>query len=195
MMAAHALPPALVAANDALEPCVYGGGIDAAAMPAGAVDAWVRNAQPGAKTIYARGHLPRWAKGPAIVRDYAAIRLVALTQTRGADGICEYWVERTSAAFAELPGPPPPPRPRRGDDEAQLLELLGEIAEAGQPCPSNFDLAHALDISGPDRVKYLLHCLQQASHITRAASDWAPGRIVTIVATGKATTVAEGVRR
>lgn len=177
----------------AMEGGVFGGSADAAVMLLTDVKAWLASAPAGAELVYASGvHLPIWAKGPALMRDMAALGIVELFHQRPSRGQKHYIARMTGREVRDFGQPM---ARTRSDEESRLLDLLTECADNGHLCPSNAALATELDLTDGLRASYLLGCLEKRGLITREATDWVPGRIVTIVATGKATAAIEGRRK
>jgi hypothetical protein len=169
-------------------------GATGAAMPAGAVIAWVKAAEPGRELVYAQGSLPGWSTVGAIVRDLDA-RGIVFAFYEGKGG--HYVIRRLSAPYSDAP---PKRRISRqmeptADDKARLLKVLQAEAKAGQPCSTNRTLAIKAGLSGGDRASYLIKLLIAEGAIEREDSPtWAPTRKITIVATGRSTFVAEAGR-
>ena len=74
--------------------------------------------------------------------------------------------------------------------EGQLFLLLIQLADAGEPCPTNAELARRLGWSDRQQARYRLDRLAEGGWITvrgdgRAGHD--RPRVVTIVETGKST--------
>ena len=158
-------------------------------MTAEAVEAWVKAARAGDELIYAEGHLPVWAKAPRRLRDLYADGLVALTMDHRQTPK-HYIAQRTARSW------PASARPRRRVGRqipnkdphlAVLAELLAEWAERGEPCRTNAAIARLMGIADKVRVSYLLRCLVGEGLIRNVAIAEPPFRVITIVATGKAT--------
>jgi hypothetical protein len=180
----------------AMEGGVFGGSADAACMLLADVMAWLKTAMPDAELVYATGHLPVWSKAPARMRAAAEVGLVALFQDRPKRGIKHYIAHRTAREWFDFMAPAALTAGHtRTDEENRLLDLLIECADNGHLCPSNAALAGELDLTDGLRASYLLGCLEKQGLITREPTDWVPGRIITIVATGKATAAIEGRRK
>lgn len=165
-----------------------------AVMTRDAVLAWVETAPTGRELAYAEGSLPGWSKTPATVRDLDD-RGIVFAFYDGKKG--QYVIRRLSAPYT------PARQPMRiareiapsADDKARLLKVLRAEAKAGQPCSSNKVLAIKAGLKDADRASYLLKLLVKDGAIRNDATEWKPGRRITIVATGDRTHVAEGTPR
>ncbi len=194
-------PVPVVAANDgvgrtvaAMDSAMFGGA--ALGMLKSEAAAWLRRAQPGAELLYAIGCTPPvWAGAAKLLRDMEAAGVVALSVERPARGVKHYIARRSAVPVPATVAARPVLRPARADDQQRMLDLLIDHADDARPCPSNADLAAALELTDGLRASYLLGCLEASGAIFREASAWMPGRIVTIVASGRATGIMEGVRR
>ncbi|MCZ4340595.1 hypothetical protein O4H52_03180 [Sphingomonadaceae bacterium G21617-S1] len=169
-------------------------GASGAAMPAGAVLAWVEKAETGRELVYAEGSLPGWSNVGALVRDLDD-RKIVFAYYEGATG--HYIIRRLSEPYR------PAPAKRRvsrqleptADDKARLLMVLRAEAKAGQPCSTNKVLAIKAGLSDGDRASYLIKLLVAEGAIQRDDNvAWAPTRKITITATGKSTFVGEARR-
>ncbi|SDC30206.1 hypothetical protein SAMN05444678_102242 [Sphingomonas sp. YR710] len=161
-----------------------------------ALDAWVAAAREGETFLYAKGcGLPKWSKVPARVRTLGDAGFVTLRQVHQAEFDTDFLVRRTALPWVADVGPVPcsagafdrmASDRQRDAEAAMLLGLLGTAASLDAPCPSNAWLAGRIGCC-PDRVKRLFDVLINAGSIRRRHSEWEPGRIVTIVATGRET--------
>lgn len=161
-----------------------------------ALDAWVEAAGEGETFLYAKGcGLPKWSKVPGRVRALSEAGLVTMRQAHKAEFDTDFIVRRTAAPWVAKVAPAPcsagevdriAGEQRRDAETGMLLELLQTAASVNAPCPSNAWLGGRIGCSA-DRVKRLFDMLIEAGTIQRRLSDWNPGRIVTIVATGRET--------
>ena len=137
---------------------------------------WAERAGEGDWCIYARAaYLPKASFSAALAR-------------------------RTAVAFNDraVYGDRPTPRPRASADvrrealssEARrVLDLLARRADDGAHCPSNREIARACALRDADAAAYQIRVLVQAGLIVRHMVPLSPGRIVTIVETGRKTGV------
>lgn len=158
---------------------------------------WLATAQPGAEICYALEFLPKKAAGPRLLREHAAAGRVLLYQRRvmasacDAPGLCVYFATRTKVPMpldgtledaATL-------RTRAVRERAMLMAVIADCAQRGLPMPSNRDLAVMANLRGGDRVSHLLAALRRDGRVAVTPVPEAPGRVVTIIASGKSTSL------
>lgn len=169
-------------------------GATGAVMLPDAVIAWVKAAPEGRELAYAQGSLPGWSKTPALVRELDRRGIVfAFYDGKGGD----YVIRRLSAPYSPARAPARIAREiaPSADDKARLLKVLRAEAKAGQPCSTNKTLAIKAGLKDAARASYLLKLLVKDKAITNEASEWAPGRRITIVGTDYRTFLSEGTPR
>lgn len=173
-----------------------GTGANGACMLVGDAIAWAEAARAGDELAYAIGKLPAWSQTPRRMRELDERGLVFCFQD-GTKTPRHYVARRLDKPWTEGFAPRRIARDvaPAGDDKARLLRVLKNAAKAGRPCPYNRDLAIEADLEGSDRASYLLKLLVKAGAIVNEASEWMPGRQITIVANGHKTAVSVGVRR
>ena len=164
---------------------------------------WAERAGEGDWCIYARAaYLPKASFSAALARRMAARWMVTLPSRRcpSRPDLWEYLARRTAVAFNDraVYGDRPTPRPRASADvrrealssEARrVLDLLARRADDGAHCPSNREIARACALRDADAAAYQIRVLVQAGLIVRHMVPLSPGRIVTIVETGRKTGV------
>ena len=181
------------------------------------MEAWLETANPGDELRYATGpalgrdapagKLARqWADegevllvqrrpGPGKPPEYLAIRREPPVRPRGGSrgvalGMASARAMRRGSARPDLAASPD----FEGSEEGRMLAALTEAADAGDVCPSNGALARRLDLKTRDRAQYLITRLARAGLIRVASDSSFDGRVVTIVATGRATAARAGGR-
>lgn len=166
-------------------------------MPLGDFDAWVSAALHGETVVYAKGQaLARGSATVVLVRELvSAGMLMHLPQAVRPDpetGAREtYWscarVRRDGAA-APVPSPNLSPE---GERDAEVLDAIyrafKRAAQLGLVAPTNGELAKSLDLTGPERARYLVKKLITAGLIRVADQGPRARRIVTITDTGRET--------
>lgn len=187
----------IVPANDDPTALIGSPGIggNGAAMLPDAVIAWARAAAAGERVVYCKGHIQAWAATGRRMRELQEAGLVDLTMNHRADPK-EYIAIRRSKPWPVGDGkvqriarPVPSYDPHIG----ALFDHLRELASEGAPCPSNIDLARAVGLETARQGSYLLTCLVQANKVRNTATRDVPGRIITIVSTGRQTGTFGGV--
>lgn len=144
--------------------------------------AWLAQAKPGERL--------RYAGGPVLPRDEAAVRAATAAKDAGListhiareNGACVYIAERLGRAPAT-----PEPWPAPGSAAHRMLDVLRDSAAKSLPCPTNAVLAIALGLKGAERARYIFGQLVDAGLITVENRGPKLRRIVTICATGKRT--------
>ncbi len=151
---------------------------------------WAERAAPGEDAVYCTGPRPSQEIGAAAM----ALR------ERGLVTIKHKRVEGGFRFIAERLGGPARVRSaehrgrfaRRESKERRTAEtiiyrLLKSAAQAGQPCPTNAELAARAGLSGAVAASYRMRRLVKAGKIVVAEPSPLERRVVTIVATGKST--------
>lgn len=154
---------------------------------ADAVQQWAVGAAAGERCVYARAvTLPHGADGPARARTLAARGVLTLNLARHAPGseLFDYLAKRTTVPFE---APAPDAEEALPWQERLLLEHLSRRADQGAPCDSNRALARAVGLRDGDQASYRLKRLRDRGLILLAAVPVEPGRVVTIVETGRRT--------
>lgn len=156
----------------------------AMAVEAQALRDWVERAAPGDTLAYATGAVPpRTAAAWVLARELAEARLVALTSRRTAEGWA--WIaERLGLPGAALPASAPAV-------DMMMLRVAEEVlrcANAGEPCPTDGELAARCGLPGTDAVNYRLRKAVKA-RLVELQKPMQPGerRIATDPKTGKST--------
>jgi hypothetical protein len=151
---------------------------------------WARGAAPGDELVYAEGVISvRGSVAGVRAGALQAAGLVHLFQT-GRPGCRNYHARRTSKPFAEARRLAPLARAaeRRAEQEtAGVLGVLKRAAQRGETCPSNGTIARIAGLSDKGVASYRIRCLQSAGLIHVDMLPAAPFRVVTILATGAAT--------
>lgn len=150
------------------------------------VEAWIRRAAPGQVLLYAEGPSVDGVEAAIVARSFADQGLVRLLpNVKVADFHYKYSLQRVAPAVSAAPPKPTIDRALAGTDEGEMLRLIGEIADAGLPCPTNAELAEALHLRNGEAARYVLKKLAGRG-LVRVVRDgeW---RIVTIVETGAST--------
>lgn len=166
----------------------------AMAAPVEALEAWLADAAPGNKAVYAHGvDLPREAAAVQLVRRWADAGTVTLTSQRDpADPRQMQWLV---VRLGERPGAGPAcsagaPNERTRVECAELLSALRHAALCNLPCPSNTALARKLQLGrgerGRSRAQYLIGQLVAEGAIRVAGHGRNHPRVVTITAKGRA---------
>lgn len=176
-------------------------------MPASDFEAWVDRAAPGERIAYAKGQaLARGSATVVLAREFGAMQLVRLhvVAVTGDDGARETeWIAircardgvGSPASPGALPHPQADARGATADvgagSDAEVLDAIyrafKRAANMGQVAPTNGELAKSLDLSGPERARYLVRKLIAAGQIRVADQGPRARRIVTIVETGRET--------
>lgn len=149
--------------------------------------AWMADAAPRARAIYAQGaDLPREAAGVKLVQGWIDSGLVVpLTQRDPRDARrFQFMVERT-AERADRPGTTAFAEDRTiAAQKAAVLAALTAAARVPAPCPSNADLARVLGLGrserGRQRARYLVDRLREDGAIAVEYAGRFAGRVVTI---------------
>lgn len=167
------------------------------AAPVAELEAWLARALPRETAVYATGlDLPRDAAAVALVRKWAAARLVTLTTRRDPDDRRRtHWlvVRAGNSArddSAEDLAMPADAACTFGFHERALLTCLEDAALAGEACPSLAAMAEAMRLPetngrGRYRARYLLETLEKKHLITITRRAGSP-RVITIRAAGRA---------
>lgn len=144
--------------------------------------AWLRAAAPGDEIVYARGPVIDQQRDVVVLaRQFAADGRVTLTSQKAADEF------KFTAVMLGAPKPEPVMRqPDPESIEGRVLRVLKVAANVGAPCPTNRTIARALRIE-PEAARYQVNKLEKAGLITVEDRGSRVTRVVTIVATGKAT--------
>jgi hypothetical protein len=153
---------------------------------------WAATAQAGDTFVYARErHLSRGSQGAAAVRALAAAGAATHYQRSVGSGISEYVVYRLKPKRASIGRDPRPIAAQSTDgDMARMMRVLRRLAQAGQECPVNRELAKLSGVGNADRASYVLKKLVASGDITLEIVNKATGaRIITIVATSDKTAV------
>lgn len=158
------------------------------------VEAWVNSARHGDEILYAMDRYPKQALGPKRLRAFYDLGMVELFGRR-LDNVWHCFARRTMAqregAVWPIAVDAAEPVTPAVKEAARLLGELREVANDGLPCPSNAQLAAAIDVMDSDRVSYLLKILRKWNAIAVELIDAEPRRLVTIVATGRTTGILE----
>jgi len=157
-----------------------------------ALERWLDTSKPGSPpAIYASGlELPRSNPVVVMVRGWAAARLATLGCRKHPDrpGFSQWLVYRSFAAPAARATAPGSTRCRAECVEQRaMLALLRRCALAGKSCPSNTALARRLKLRSRFAARDLFNRLVAAGAIRVEERGKLLPRVVTIVATGKAT--------
>lgn len=147
------------------------------------IDAWLKTAQVGDLFVYCHG--PQLVQGAAAarVRALAAAGEVIPHNKRADDGGLDFFVRRNRVRVVTHRAPVCDPC------MLAVLVVLQEAAQDGRRCPSDADLAQAVDLSA-DQVKWHLKKLEQARFIARRCAPTRGDnrfRVVKIIATGMET--------
>lgn len=166
-------------------------------VPVGELEAWVRDAKPGDRFVYARGQVLAHGERTVIAaRDYADAGLVITLSkaTTQADGRreTEWFVQRRSAAGVAAAVTPSasqiePECPADADELDAILREFARAANFKMVAPTNGELAARLNIRRARRVRYLVGKLIDRGLIRIVDHGPRARRIVTIVSTGKST--------
>ena len=162
---------------------------------ADAMAAWLEAAGPGEVLIYATGPALTDHAAPRLARSWQAQGLVDLFQGRAERAHCFEYKARKRAYRAEagaegvtaeiLPG-----------DALRVLALLSAVADAGEPCPTNEDIAEQLSLGTRWRARHLFDRLKLSGRIRVIEPARFGARVIEIAATGKRTAASgEGAER
>lgn len=155
------------------------------AMTAEQVEAWAVEANPGERTVYARGAiLPRGA-GIDAMRSLHEEGEVILNLRRVGPDLFDYLATRRAVPRSPMGGRGTGANLVDGPGK-RLLDVLTKLATREQPCPGNLQLAKLTGFETPQKVAYHLRKLIQARAV-RVVTDVLGYRIVTISRTGKRT--------
>lgn len=157
-----------------------------------ALTSWAMNAGVGRVCIYARTErLGRGGAGER-ARQLHAMGLVRMLPQRKSDGgLFDYRVERTNLAFALASTPPDPAGLR--PDARLLLDLLTTLAEAGDRCPCDRDLAALLGFKRRETVQAHLYELRRRGLVRwRLVGFDEKLRVVTVLESGASTSSPKG---
>lgn len=163
------------------------------------VASWAMHAAPGRVCVYARvSRLSRGGVGERVRQLHAAGLLKMLPQrpAETAVGLFDYRAERTTLPFSHAR--PVPDEAGLSPDARLLFDLLVNVADDGQVCPSDRDLSALLGMKSSNQVGRLMAQLRGRHLISieaLAGAGSVPGaRIVTIAETGAATAAPSGER-
>jgi len=171
-------------------------------VPFGELEAWISDAAPGDRFIYARGQaLAHKERTVILARDYAQAGLVTTLQkvVTGADGRreTEYLCERREVLRQAqderglVAGADPLALAFDDVADGEALEAIYRAfvraAKLKLVAPTNSELAEALNLRDKRRVRYLVGKLISRSIIRIQDNGPRARRIVTITATGKST--------
>ncbi len=170
------------------EPLLMVAGAFAAAPHA--VTSWAVNAGPGLICVYARvSRLPRGGVGERVRQLHAAglVKMLPQRPTDSAPGLFDYRAERTALPYHQAR--PIPDEAGLSPDARLLLDLLARIADAGEQCPRDRDLAAMLGLKGSAQIGRLIAQLRARNLITSQLEGPAHAmvRVVTIAETGAST--------
>ncbi|AJP72281.1 hypothetical protein [Sphingomonas hengshuiensis] len=159
-----------------------------------ALTSWAMQAGPGRVCIYAR--VPRLGRGGVgeRARQLHAMGLVKmLAQRPRGDGLFDYRAERTALPFGQATAPPDAHGLRA---EARLLfDLLQDLADKGERCPSDRDLAAMLGFKRSEMANRQMGELHRRALIRSVLVGLPMGgtvRVVTIVGSGCSTWSPQG---
>lgn len=163
------------------------------AAPESDLKRWMDSARAGAKAVYASGPaLPREAAGVKLARSWSAAGLVRLHQQRDPldGGRWQFLMIKNAVPGADLPEEGSPNGSaacsapvRHAVDRMEMkamLALLTRCAERGEPCPSNRELARALNLRTRRVAQYLIERLQAEGKIVVQGQGPRLPRLVTI---------------
>lgn len=152
-------------------------------LDAAAICHWVETAPAEASAVYAVGAAPPRPIA-VVVASLAAQGLVAPVRKRLVDGSFQFQMQRSAKSAAT--GRTRIKRYPRASAENVLLRIAQECARRGMPFPTNRALADRCGLSGAVSVSYRLRKLVRDGLIQ--VEDFGPyeRRVVTVVATGKA---------
>lgn len=165
---------------------------------AGQMRAWLASAPPGQLMIYACGPNLFPGSNPAAVlaREWQAGGLAELSQTRADRDGCWNYRARKLAEIpsvdlkAPLAGSTNQDPPEFSDsEEGRLYRLIKRTALAGLPCPSNAEIAEALELDSRFRARDRFNALVKAGHLNLIEGNRFGARVVEVAATGARTAV------
>lgn len=163
------------------------GGVESWASTASDVEAWLDNARPGDRFVYAKGPSLVQGAAAALVGRLCAAREVSAHNRRAADGVLEYLIIRNAPKKVVRP-------PVCTPHMMAVLMVLQDAAENRERCPSNEDIGEATGLS-KGQVKAVFDKLEDARFIERRTvptpSD-ARFRVVKVLATGAETAGPQG---
>lgn len=154
-----------------------------------ALRAWLAGAQAGDSFDYAFGAaIDSRARVVMVARHLHDQGLVGLRQQRQPDRSFRFYVvKRTQAEEVAVTPLPGNPTPEPGTELGDMLQHLRELANRNRPCPTNADLARALDLTDADAARYRLGLLHEQGHIRIEQRGPQISRVITITETGKST--------
>lgn len=162
------------------------------AAAAHSLTSWAMNAAPDRVCVYARiTRLSRGGVGER-ARQLAAqglVRLMPQRVVRDQPGLFDYRVQRTALRWSAARAVPD----ERGlsPDARMLFDLMAQIADEGERCPPDRDLAALLGFKRAEQAGRLMSELRRRSMIAieHLGEAGAPLRVVTISETGAQTMV------
>lgn len=163
-------------------------------LPIEAVNQWLTCAARGEELIYAcAARLSGHDAGALRVRALAEACQVQAYQRAAAPGLFDYVARRTALPLS----PKAVPAARAltsgvSDLDEKMASLMAELkllARSGRPCSSNHVLAERTGLRDRYQAKYLLAKAQARGLITVVGVAQPPGRVVTILASGRQTGV------
>lgn len=157
-------------------------------IAADALSAWIERASAGEQLCYATGPAPLQNHATFVLaRAQAEAGRVTLFQPRRGDSLgFDFVVRRIADRQADAS---PAPRVAATDDIAErVYARLKNLAALGHPCDTDAELAQRFRLRNADAASYVLRKLKDRGQIRVENRGPLERRIVTIVATGKATT-------
>ncbi len=159
--------------------------------------AWLDRAPPNARYKYAEGpSLDGQRDVVVLARALADAGEVTLVRARRSDGQFNYFADRLPikdarpCGAAGVAAPMFQSAPPDDSDAGRVLALLAACADDGAPCPTNTEIARALRLRDAYAARYIIGQLSGAMHISIENRGQRITRVVTIIATGKATSAA-----
>lgn len=139
---------------------------ETAYLEPGHASAAIRRLRPGQSVVFAAGpRLADFHPTVKLIKDAAARGEVTLhSGGRDEQGRLRHVARRPVAVDSAAP-PRPALRENYSIPEGRLMRVLREVAEAGQPCPSNADLADLAELADRYAAKHRLNVLVRAGRI------------------------------
>lgn len=158
-----------------------------------AIAEWVARARPGERFVYFTGSFLLQTMPAVVAARRLADRGEVLTlQQRRPDARIDYFmqkranVERRALSSSAVEGPSRTAVGRADEESELLMAVLRRLANLGQACPTNRQLAEAAELKDAESARYRMSLLSIAGRIRVETPPQGP-RVITIVSSGRST--------